>query len=150
MRLLRNLALCAFLAVTALSTLSGCKKDDAECPLGYEGKDCKTESRAKFLGSWAARDEIGTKVLIYPVVISAGSSINTVIIGGISKDFFDNNVVAVVSNDGTFTINEQSPDANGDYKISGTAEFSADKIYINYSLIEKSTGDVNNYSGTWE
>jgi hypothetical protein len=147
----RKLALSAFLTVSAIGTLTmtSCNKDET-CDAGYEGKDCATEVRAKFLGTWTANDKTGTSTtLVYTVPVSVAPSVTSILIGNkFSDDFFTNNITANVSGT-TFTIPEQSPDGSTGYKVKGDGSITNGKITVNYTLTQPVTGTTQNYTGTW-
>lgn len=151
MATLRKVALSVLLSVSAFSavTMTSCTKDKT-CDVGYEGSDCKTEVRAKFLGTWNANDKTGTSTtLVYTVPVSTGSSLSTILIGNkFSDDFFDNNITANVSGT-TFTIPEQTPDGAAGYKVKGEGSITNGKITITYTLTQPVTGTTQNYTGTW-
>lgn len=60
----------AGLAVTMVS----CNKDDETCAVGYEGKNCKTLSRDKFLGSWEGSDLCDGDNYTYVMSIDSSST----------------------------------------------------------------------------
>jgi len=140
------LSIAAFSAVTFTS----CSKDDESCPAGMEGKDCNTESRAKFIKTWSASDEVGSgSPLVYTCNITKGTNVNQVLISNsFAGNFFDNAIKATVE-ENTITIASQAPDAGGDYKVSGSGTYSGGQITWNYLIIESSTGDEQSYSGIW-
>lgn len=132
----RKLALSTFLTVSALGTITmtSCNKDET-CDAGYEGKDCKTEVRAKFIKTWNAEDTppSGSKLLYSCPIVSSSSSISSVII---SKSFadatFENNINATVSGT-TITISPQVPDGDG-FKVEGTGTLTNGKIQWTYTI----------------
>lgn len=151
MATLRKVALSVLLSVSAFSavTMTSCTKDKT-CDAGYEGSDCKTEVRTKFLGTWTANDKTGTSTtLVYTVPVSVGSTVTSILIGNkFSDDFFTNNITATVSGT-TFTIPEQTPDGSASYKVKGEGSIANGKITINYTLTQPVTGTTQNYTGTW-
>lgn len=138
----------SFLAVAAMAsviTISSCTKT---CDPGYEGNDCKTEMRTKFLGIYGAADSPGG--LVYNATIGAGTGISDVTIGStFSDDYFVNSVKATV--DGTtITIARQEPD-NDDYFVEGTGTINGKVISWNYKLIDATAvPEISiSYTGTW-
>lgn len=153
MKSLRTLALGAFLTITAMSavTFTGCNKDSADCELGYEGKNCATEMRDKFVKSWSASDLTGSTPVVYTAPIVKGTSINAVIIGNFSGDFFSGATInAIISSSTTITIPEQTPNSGGNYKVSGSGELTSGKIFLTYTITQISTGNIQSYTGTWQ
>lgn len=52
-----------------------------DCDLGYEGPDCLTEVRTKFIGLWTANDyecDLGNSTSVFAFEFSPGAVINTV------------------------------------------------------------------------
>lgn len=132
-----------------------CISGTCQCASGYEGANCNTESRAKFVKSWAASDQIGTSNLVYTVAIGNGTTINSVIISSaFSDNFFSNNISATVSNDASgnsiITIADQKPDANGNYRVAGTGTYSAGKINWTYTITRITPASTQNYTGVWQ
>ncbi|WP_118976677.1 hypothetical protein [Taibaiella koreensis] len=54
-------------------TFSSCSKDDT-CQVGYEGKDCKTLSRDKFVGQWKGQEQCTQGDDEYVITLTASSS----------------------------------------------------------------------------
>lgn len=75
MKKARLILTASLLTIGAFSavTFTSCSKDDEVCPTGYEGSDCKTLSRTKFIGSWKGSEQCSTGDDNYTIVISAGS-----------------------------------------------------------------------------
>ncbi len=72
------LALLGFGTVTIMS----CGKDSTTCQIGYEGKDCKTLSRDKFIGSWEGTDncsQSGNVAYTMTINESSTSKVNVLI-----------------------------------------------------------------------
>lgn len=133
-----------------------CVSGDCVCATGYEGNNCETETRTRFVGTWNASDLLnGTSTtLVYTVAIAPGSNINSVIISkAFSEDFFNNNLTATVANSltggTTITIPDQRPDANGDFRVTGSGTFTNGRITWTYTLTEISSGRTQTYTGTW-
>lgn len=61
-----------FASMAALLTVSSCTK---ECDPGYEGDDCKTEMRAKFIDDWlvSGTDTDGDTYTNVPVEVASSS-----------------------------------------------------------------------------
>lgn len=165
---LKTILLSAIGAISAFSlvTLTSCDPDKCKtiscayggvcnegkclCQSGYEGPQCETLMRKKFLGTWVVT-ETGTisDSRQYSVVIE-GSTTNMT---GIKiKNFYNNNlsipVDAFVRGD-TFTIAQQDVDK---YTIVGEGVVDKEKYYgdngqvtLRYKVINKETGEVDNF-----
>ncbi|MCW3127127.1 MAG: hypothetical protein JWO03_2785 [Bacteroidetes bacterium] len=135
--------LVSFLTATALvvtlMTTSSCTKT---CDAGYEGSDCKTQVRTKFVNTYTASEtkNAGTPYT-YPTSITAGTSatdITQVIITKITGQnlgtggFFTNYVTGTVSGS-TLTIANQSPDGDG-YYITGSGTITGTTVALTYSI----------------
>ncbi|HLU17807.1 MAG TPA: hypothetical protein VKZ76_07145 [Edaphocola sp.] len=154
LRLMSSAAMLAFLSIGAMTFVS-CT-DDTECEVGYEGKDCNTEVRQKFIGNWTAQDtEVGGSQLpTYTASIAASNSgIDKLNIGGFSglpsNGGFSANVV--VTADGmTFRIPVQEPDNDG-YQVygQGTINAAGNTITVQYTIKQVSTQAEISYTGTW-
>lgn len=136
--------------VVALMTTSSCTKT---CDAGYEGSDCKTELRTKFINEpngWEA-NEIGSRSgqsPLYTVHVQTSST-------GVSKvritnfwNSFVGDVVADVTTSNTFTIPNQTPDNDQYTVVSGTGTISNNTITIAYSVTD-SAGRTDAVAGTW-
>jgi len=124
------------------------------CDAGYEGTDCKTESRAKFYKSWLATEtKTGSSTpSTFSVTIGSGSTtdVTKISIGNFS-DVFVNDVTATVDGD-KFTIPSQNPDADRYTIVSGTGTYnkSTKQIAIDYSVKNDTTNATFSYTGTWK
>src|SRR5690606_14893398 len=115
-------ALTAFSAVT----LSSCSEDkcksivcayggvctDGEClcETGYEGNQCETITRKRYLGVWhVTEDGTYTDATQYSISISPGPNINEVLISTLRNASFKGDVQAFVRGD-TITIIDQVVD----------------------------------------
>lgn len=70
-KLLLSVGMFAIAGVTLVSC-----GGSSECPIGYEGSDCKTLSRDKFIGNWDGKDvcESGT----YELELTVGAATNEI------------------------------------------------------------------------
>lgn len=151
---LRKIALVAMLAATAgtTMTMTSCKKDDATCETGYEGTDCKTEVRAKFINAsgWSA-EEVGSvsKASTFGVNIKTSSTgVDKILISNLYNEF-GNDVVATVSGT-TFTIARQEPDGDK-FFVQGNGSFNGTSITVDYTVTDERTAVVisDRVTGTW-
>lgn len=139
--------------VATMMTTSSCSKT---CDAGYEGSDCKTQVRTKFIGSYTASDsKNGGSSQNYPTTITAGTGtdVTEVLITRVTPSqggFFTNYVKGKVSGT-TLTIANQNPDADA-YTIDGSATISGSTLNITYKISgpdSSGTTVTDNYAGTW-
>ena len=125
-----------FLIVAVAASLFAVSSCTKTCDDGFEGDNCKTEVRAKYLGTYN-----GTETC------SGGSSsvtIDLLTLGDVVKvnikNLYDANFVTegTVLSDGTINIANQS---FGSGTISGTAKIEAGKIKITYTVTAGGTAD---------
>jgi len=139
-----------------------CSGGNCVCTSGYEGTNCETLSRTKFIKSWSASDLItgGTAPLSYTANIAAGvtSDITQVIIGNsFSDNFFTigpiTATISGITTNGatatTITIPNQNPDGNK-YSVSGTGTLANGKITWSYTIKNDNTSATQVYAGTWQ
>lgn len=143
--------LLAGLLAAASFTMTSCGDDVTSCPVGYEGKNCDTEMREKFLGNWNADEtDDQNERYIYTATIARGSSVNTVSIKNISDGVFNEKLVNGTVEGNTIKVDNQKPNGTGsDFAIEGEATFSGDQLSWKYYLIQTSTGDDIIYTGIW-
>jgi len=148
-RLILSASLLAIGTFSAM-TFSSCSKDEV-CPVGYEGKNCDTEMRAKFIKTWSANETSGTQQLVYSCTIAAGSAINQVVISNtFSDNFFNNNINATVDGN-TITIPNQKPDgAASAYSVEGTGTYVGGEIQWSYLIVQDVTGNQITTTGVWK
>ena len=169
MKSIRNAALSALLTIGAFSaiTYTSCNKDECKdvvcknggtcvagvcsCPTGYEGTNCESEGRAKFVKTWTASDKevvAGTSLPAYSAIITSGTTIIDIKISKFSDSYFTNEVKATVSGS-TITIPSQAPDGDG-YTVEGTGTYNSTDKKITWSYtIKNPLGVSKSYSGTW-
>ncbi|MBS1685616.1 MAG: hypothetical protein JSS76_12720 [Bacteroidetes bacterium] len=135
--------------VAALMTTSSCSKT---CDAGYEGSDCKTEMRAKFINEpngWLTA-ETGTQSAPAAFTVHIQSSSTGVDQIRILNfwNAFTNAVTAKMTSSTTFTIPNQSPDNDGYTVISGTGTINNGIISVSYSVTDTSNR-TDAVTGTW-
>lgn len=93
MKSIRNIAFSAFLTFAAFGavTFTSCNKDECKdvncntgtcnesdgsctCPTGFEGANCETLTRSKFVGTWTGTDKCSLRDYNVTLKISAASS----------------------------------------------------------------------------
>src|SRR5690606_15659855 len=137
MKKVRLVLVASLLSVGAISTLTSCGDDTKTCPVGYEGKNCDTEMRTKFVKNWSATDKTaGGTDLVYTCNIVEGSAINSVIISNTFSDNFFGQTINATVDGNTIKIENQKPDGSlSGYAVEGTGTYSGAQISWNYYLI---------------
>lgn len=116
------------------------------CDPGYEGANCTTESRAKFIGTYGA-SEIGTvtnTASFTLTIVNNSTDVTKIRITNFWNSFV-NPVNAVVSGN-TITIPAQIPDNDG-YTVSGLGTISDAVISVNYTVTNN--GLTDNVNASW-
>lgn len=172
MKSIKRIALSAFLTVSAFCAVlyTSCSKDECKdvvcqnggvcasgtctCVSGYEGANCETAVRAKFIKSWSAADLIsgGTSPLAYTanIVAGTGTDMLAVVIGNsFSDNFFTVGPIKATVSGNTITIPLQNPDGNK-YSLSGSGTIASGKITWSYTIKNDLTSATQLYSGTWQ
>lgn len=128
-----------------------CNKDDGKCICltGYEGTDCGTEEREKFIAIYSASASCSISGSSnYTATISKSTgNVTEVKLSG-AWGIFSNTVKATV--DGTdITIPDQEPDNDG-YRISGSGSISANQniVSVTYTITDPQSA-TDNCSATW-
>jgi hypothetical protein len=156
MNAIKKIAFCAMLAIGGFSavTMTSCKGDDKTCEAGYEGSDCKTESRTKFINAsgWAAIETGSTSgSSAYAAdILTSSTGVQTILIKNLWGTF--NNVTVATVSGNSFTISRQSPDSDGFYVTgSGTINTSTGVITVNYTVTDETGSTVltDVVSGNW-
>ena len=154
MKALKKIALVAMLAIGGLSTMTmmSCGKEDEGCPTGFEGSDCKTEMRTKFINAngWNAI-ETGTVsgAGSYTInILTTTTGTDKILIANL-WDNFSHDVVATVSGS-SFTIARQEPDADK-YFVQGSGTISGSTITVNYTVTDENTTPITSdaVTGAW-
>ena len=76
-----------FCTIIVILVLTSCS--ETICDEGYEGENCETESRAKFIGSWIAHDwscNSAAGGITVDFVLIAGPTVNDLIFVGLGSD----------------------------------------------------------------
>lgn len=122
------------------------------CKTGYEGADCSTPSRNKFLYqnynvSETVTGSVHGSRAYRASILYSPSQPDQVSIQHLSNGFFLNGVAATCRGN-NLTIPYQQPDTGSPQYISGSGSYGTD-ININYTIIDSSNGTTYNCSGTW-
>lgn len=171
MKSLKRIALSALLTFSAFGAVlyTSCNKDECKdvvcqnggtctggtctCTSGYEGTNCETAVRTKFIKQWSASDKEATTSVTVPTYVSAivsGTTIVDIKISKFSNEFFANDVVATVSGN-TISVASQQPDNDGYYITTGTGTYNTTTKKITWAYTLKNPAGVEkSYTGTWE
>jgi hypothetical protein len=131
-----------------------CSGGNCTCTTGYEGTNCETVSRDKFVKSWSASDLVtgSSTPIAYTASIAAGSTsdvTSVVISNSFSDNFFTVGPITATISGSTITIPLQNPD-NNKYSVSGTGTYANSIITWSYTIKNDSTSQTEVYSGTWK
>lgn len=127
-----------------------CNAGNCDCAPGYEGTDCSTVSRDKFIGTFLVNDVCTTSgSSSYNVVITSSST-------DVTKAFISNawnaftNLVNATIDGSAITIPLQEPDGDG-FTISGsgTMDVANGVITMTYTVTDTNTSTTDNCNATW-
>jgi hypothetical protein len=121
----------AVAVIGSIATLASCTKT---CDEGYEGDDCKTEIRAKFLGSWKGNDlcTTGTYSDITVVLTGGSSSVTNVVLSNLGGFGATETVVATLNSAGALEISNAS--ISGGRTITGLITSSGSALNFSYTV----------------
>ncbi len=118
------------------------------CPAGYEGSNCETITRNKFLGTWEVFEKGSiTNAAQYGVAVLPGAEITEVVITNFNN-YFRSNIRGSVSGDTLFIPNQQYEGklVFGIGTIySGTTYGQYGGLTLEYEVIDTATSAVNDY-----
>ncbi|MBL8012041.1 MAG: hypothetical protein JNJ64_15650 [Flavobacteriales bacterium] len=139
-KLMLGLALVAF-------TATGCKKDECKdkncgngscvdgscvCNTGYEGSECGTEKRAKFIGSWSGTETCTSGNYTWTMTSTSSSTGVTAIIFNNFAGYSGLNISATVNSNGTsLTIPNQTVSGA---TVSGSAQLTGNIMTLTYQI----------------
>lgn len=118
----------------ATVTMSSCSSDDKVCNTGYEGDDCKTLSRAKFIGQWQGDEVCTVGTDNYTITITASSESEIKIV--YSNVYNDpSNYTAVGTMTGPNGYSFSGTAANGvTFSGTGTYDSGTGRMIVNYKV----------------
>lgn len=130
--------------VATLFVVSSCTKT---CDEGYEGTDCKTEIRAKYIGQWKGNDVCTTgpyNNITITLSNSTASVLNVTLtnLGGFGAT---ETITAKVNDSGTLEFTNAS--ISGNRTITGTITSSGSSLSVSYT-VTPATGTPDVCSGT--
>jgi hypothetical protein len=108
-----------------------CNQGICACRSGYEGRDCESEIRKKFIGTFDMAEECSSGPTIYTVIIEPDpNNAEKIILNNIYNTEFE--VKATVDKD-LFVIEQTEFSSIG--QISGTGKITNGDLRINYSIV---------------
>lgn len=110
-----------------------CSTGTCVCNIGYEGSECVTEQRAKFLGLFSFSENCNGATFNYAASISKGSTVDGVIL----NDFYDlpNTTITAKVYGQNITIPQQTIVHDGnEYSINGSGSISGNVLTLNYTM----------------
>mgnify|MGYP003342866290 CR=1 FL=1 len=127
-------AIMVIATIGTVSTITSCTKT---CDTGYEGSNCKTEVRAKYLGNFNGTESCttGTSTIAVNVITVAGDVTKVTFFNLYGAGF---NTTGTVQADGTITIATQT---FGTGSISGSATINAGKVKVTYVVTAGGAAD---------
>lgn len=148
-----------FLLVVALSStvLTSCKEDDpcegvsclnggtcangtCDCDAGFEGSDCGTQMRTKFIAAYSVTESCTSGNFSYDIsIVTSASGVSNVII----NNFGGYGITATGTVNGkTLTIPNATADVQGvSVSYQGTGQINGNILTMNYSVSAGGTSD---------
>ena len=120
-----------------LAILAGCAR---LCNSGYEGSDCNTLSKTKFIGIWTVTVPPTTLAYLDTINNATGAP-NVIISSSFAAYTFAHAINATVSNE-IITIPEQEPDSNSN-TVQGSGTVNAAGNSINWVYQINGTADTS-------
>ena len=125
-----------------------CNNGICTCPLGYEGTNCETISRQKFLGNWSVFEKGSiTEAAQYPISIEEGAKITDVVIKNF-YNYFTVPINASVIHDTLFIPNHQYQGKvlfGIGYIYSDVTYGQYGAISMEYEIVDTATQSVNDF-----
>jgi len=128
---------------TADTCVNGsCSTGTCICSNGYEGSECDTEQRAKFLGLFSFSENCNGPTFNYAASISKGSTVDGVIL----NDFYalPNTTITAKVYGQNITIPQQTIVHDGnEYSINGSGSISGNVLTLNYTMDTPNKTDLS-------
>lgn len=125
-----------------------CNQGGCICAAGYQGSNCETVTRQKFLGNWMVNEKGSiTNAAQYPISIEAANNVTDVVIKNF-YNYFQQNIKAYVVGDTLYIPNQQ---------LEGKVVFGQGYIYSNvtygqygsismaYEIVDTATNVPNDF-----
>lgn len=164
MKSIRRIALSVLLTVGAFTAVmyTSCSKDECKdvtcqnggtcsggtctCPTGYEGTNCQTLTRDKFVGSYTGTDQCTTGQYNINLSISAASANNLqVLINNVGGFGTSITATGVVTSTNQVTIT--SANVGSGRVLNGTMTFNNNVMTFQYTVVQGT--DTDNCNGTY-
>ena len=145
-----------FIAVAVFAAIASITSCTKTCDAGFEGSNCKTEVRTKYIGNYTASETKngGAPYSYSGTIDTVSGSISDISINRIPNGtgFFNTNVRATVDGNAV-NIPNQNPDGDA-YYITGTGALSGTTLTFTYTVSgpDNSTPPVtvtDSYTSTW-
>lgn len=147
-----------FLITSLIISVSSCKEDETctpdncsngscssgacVCSTGFEGTECETEQRAKFLGLFSFSENCNGSTFNYNAAISKGPAVDNVIL----YDFYalPNTTISAKVYGQNITIPQQTIVHDGnEYSINGSGSISGKVLTLNYTMDTPNKTDLS-------
>ena len=128
-------------AITAMVSTSSCTK---VCDEGYEGSDCKTEVRAKFLGQYQGNETCTVGTDAYTLTVAASS---TDVLKISLSNVYNQGFTAVATVNGNAITVESQTVASG-VTVSGTGTLTGTTIAFTYAIASPAGNNSCTFTGT--
>ncbi len=165
MKSIKYIALSAILTFSAISAVvyTSCKKDACKdvtclhggvcsdgncitCDIGYEGANCATLSRAKFIGTYTGSEICTTGTDNYTVTISENSSNDLFLT---YTNLYNESITATCTMTGSTAFSFAGTQVVGGTPVtfSGTASLVGSTITVTYTITNSSTSNTCTFTG---
>jgi hypothetical protein len=163
MKNLKSILMASFLTVGIFSTalFTSCNQDKCKdtvcnnggtcnetdgscnCPVGYEGSNCETLSRTKFLGVFSGNETCTLGTDTYAITCSANADDLKFNI----QNLYNQSLTAIASANGNaFTIPNQTVGAS--ITASGSGTITGNNITVTYTISDGVTSNTCTFTGT--
>ncbi|MFT4062265.1 MAG: hypothetical protein QM642_07915 [Edaphocola sp.] len=147
-RLILSASMLAAAGFTA-ATFTSCTKEET-CNVGYEGDDCKTLSRDKFIGQWKGTEECTLGTDDYSITITASSTSE---VGVVLNNIYNQSFVGTGTMTGTngFSFSGQGTGSGGGtVTFSGTATLNSTtgQLSVVYEITSTAATNSCEFTGT--
>lgn len=125
-----------------------CNEGSCKCLPGYEGTNCETITRKKFIGLWAVKEKGSiTPLRQYPLSIEGDSAVTGLLIKNLYNFFNGQKVRATILGDTIIIPNQQLMDkvVFGKGYIHSTGTGINNSITIRYEVIDANTQLVDDF-----
>ena len=133
----------------SMVTMSSCSKDDETCNVGYEGKDCKTLSRTKFIGQWQGHEQctVGTDDYVITLTPSSTGDITLVYSNVYDQQF---TATGTMTGPNGFTFSGTAAVTGGTANFSGTVTLdpSTGILTSTYNVSSPASSNSCTFTGT--